>query len=135
MSFSGSRDLEIRGGKTMSQQLSPFSETEKKAAERYLWWPIYLVREKRRLAGITEAVRGMAVAGSESLDDSERLDELLARVDGMDEMGDDEAEEAKTQGISLRDEETIHDDREKRKHAGRGALLGRKKHSDETEEF
>lgn len=44
----------------MSQQQSVFSETEKKAIERYIWWPIYLVREKRRLAGITEAVRSGA---------------------------------------------------------------------------
>jgi hypothetical protein len=48
----------------MSQQ-SIFSETEKKAAERYLWWPIYLIREKRRLAGITEAVQAASAAAAE----------------------------------------------------------------------
>ncbi|MBN1310697.1 MAG: hypothetical protein JXB30_04690 [Anaerolineae bacterium] len=51
----------------MSQQ-SIFSETEKKAAERYLWWPIYLVREKRRLAGITEAVQAASAGGAEPAD-------------------------------------------------------------------
>lgn len=36
--------------------LSSFTELEKKVAERYLWWPIYLVREQRRLQGITQAM-------------------------------------------------------------------------------
>jgi hypothetical protein len=47
----------------MTQQ-SIFGETEKKAAERYRWWHVYLVREKRRLAGITEAVRAATAAAA-----------------------------------------------------------------------
>jgi hypothetical protein len=143
----------------MTQQQSVYSETEKKAAERYLWWPIYLVREKRRLAGITEAVRaGAAVvehtslAPDVSLDDTqpapadfEEIDELLGRIDvalsandvlpWLEKMEDREEEESKAQGISLRDEKTIPDDVQKGKNSGRAALLGRKKHGSEAEDF
>jgi len=60
----------------MAQQISTFSETEKKAAERYKWWVVYLVREKRRLEGITKAVQ--ASAATAQVEDPPPTPEVLA---------------------------------------------------------
>lgn len=36
--------------------MQKITEDEKKVAQAYIWWPVYLVRERRRLAGILAAV-------------------------------------------------------------------------------
>ncbi len=134
-----------------TSKVDTYIDHEGPVAEAYKWWGVYLIREKRRLQGISEAVAGgVPLVGDAGLVDKEPVstgietpDELLTRVDA--ELGLDDAlselevvrsggeEESEAQGISLRDEETIPDHREKRKSSG--VVLGRKKHSPAAEDF
>jgi hypothetical protein len=41
----------------MTDPMDVYLEQEKTAAERYRWWGVYLVRERRRLQGIADAVQ------------------------------------------------------------------------------
>lgn len=41
----------------MSQPPLTFEDLEQLATERSIWWRVYLVRERRRLSGIAQAVR------------------------------------------------------------------------------
>lgn len=132
-----------------TSKVDTYIDHEGPVAEAYKWWGVYLIREKRRLQGISEAVAGgVPLAGDTSLADTqpalagiETPDELLTRVDaelGIDDalselevVGADAEEESKAQGNSLRDEETIPDSSQKRKLLGRGLLPGRK-HADNS---
>ena len=81
-------------------KLEAYADHEGIVAERYRWWGVYLVREKRRLGGIAEAVQAEEAArvtrmGAETLDPTlaredgepvETPDELLTRVDAELEM-------------------------------------------------
>jgi hypothetical protein len=42
-----------------STQLQALADHELEAADRMKWWGIFLVREKRRLQGIANAVQGL----------------------------------------------------------------------------
>ena len=131
-----------------TSKVDTYIDHEGPVAEAYKWWGVYLIREKRRLQGISEAVAGgVPLAGDTSLDDIqstqagiETPDELLTRVDA--ELGIDDAlsvlegvgdEESKAQGNSLRDEENISNHPQKRKLSG--AVLGRKEHKPTAEDF
>jgi hypothetical protein len=134
-----------------TSKVDTYIDHEGPVAEAYKWWGVYLMREKRRLQGISEAVAGgVHLAGDTSLDDTqpapvgiETPDELLTRVDA--ELGIDDAlseleavgaageEESKAQGNSLRDEKTISNHPQKRKLSG--AVLGRKEHKPTAEDF
>jgi len=134
-----------------ASKIDTYIDHEGPVAEAYRWWGVYLIREKRRLQGISEAVAGgVPLAGGTSLDDTqlapagiETPDELLNRVDAtldiddalaeLEEMGSGEGEESKTHENSVRDEETIPD--QPQKHKLSGALLGRKKRSPTAEDF
>ncbi len=133
-------------------KVDTYIDHEGPVAERYQWWGVFLIREKRRLQRIAEAVAGGTPLVGMRQDTQaavplraeeitppgvETPDELLTRVDAELEMtdalsalgdsGSSEGEESKAQGVSLRDEETIPDDLKKRKLSGRASLLGRKK--------
>ncbi len=149
-----------------TSKVDTYIDHEGPVAERYKWWGVYLIREKRRLQGIAEAVAsGTPLAGgipsvgrtppaaTTDLDDNqpaapmqpgldlppdiETPDELLTRVDtelgiadalvdlGPD--GDEQDEESKAHGDSVRDEQTISKELQKRKLSGRAALLGRRR--------
>ncbi len=136
-------------------KVDTFIDHEGPVAERYKWWGVYLVREKRRLQGIAQAVAsGTPLAGSSEFDtraiqpvqlpqqEVETPDELLTRVDaemGMAEalaelQGGEPEHESKTHGSSVRDEQTIPDDLTRRKLSGRAALLG-KRRTETSEDF
>lgn len=140
---------------TKSVKMDTYIDHEGPVAERYKWWGVYLVREKRRLQGIAQAVAsGTPLAGNSSDFDTHPLppirlpegvetpDELLTRVDAeleiveaLAEMEEGEPEEeSKAHGGSVRDEETIPDDITRRKLSGRAALLS-KKRSNTGEDF
>lgn len=131
-----------------TSKVDTYIDHEGPVAEAYKWWGVYLIREKRRLQGISEAVAGgVPLAGDTSIDDTqpapagtETPDELLTRVDA--ELGIDDAlsemegigdEESKAQGNSLRDEKNISNHPQKRKLSG--AVLGRKEHKPAAEDF
>jgi hypothetical protein len=131
-----------------TRKIDTYIDHEGPVAEAYQWWGIYLIREKRRLQGISEAVAGgVPLAGDTGLDDTpavptgvETPEELLTRVDAGLDMDDalsaleeNRDEESKAQGNSLRNEETIPDPREERKLSG--ALLARKKTTAGEEDF
>lgn len=137
-----------------ASKVDTYIDHEGPVAERYQWWGVYLIREKRRLQGIAEAVAsgtplvgGTPPAGGAGLDDTrlipavrpepvapeggETPEEMLTRVDA--ELGMAEAlanlealesEESKTHGDAVRNEETISDELTTRKLSGRAALLG-----------
>ena len=133
-------------------KVDTYIDHEGPVAERYQWWGVFLIREKRRLQGIAEAVAGgtpLVGMGHDTRPTApiqreqivppgvETPDEMLTRVDAelemtdalsaLEDSGSDGGEESKAQGSSLRDEETIPDDLKKRKLSGRASLLGRKK--------
>jgi len=145
---------------TRTSKVDTYIDHEAVVAERYQWWGVFLIREKRRLQGIAEAVAGGTPLAGMSQDtrpnapvqaeeivpsDVETPDELLTRVDAelemtdalsaLGETGPTSEEESKAQGISLRDEETIPDDLKKRKLSGRASLLNRKKAASSAEDF
>ncbi len=137
---------------TKTAKIDTYIDHEGLVAERYKWWGVYLVREKRRLQGIAQAVAsGTPLAGNSEFDTRpiqpvqlpeglETPDELLTRVDAEMEIADalaeleDEVEESKAHGNSVRDEGTIPDDVTRRKLSGRAALLG-KKRAETSEDF
>lgn len=137
---------------TKTAKIDSYIDHEGPVAERYKWWGVYLVREKRRLQGIAQAVAsGVPLAGSMEGDTRpillpegvETPDELLTRVDAEVEMVDALAqlevsnvgeEESKAHGVSVRDEGTIPDAVTQRKLSGRAALMG-KKRTDTDEDF
>jgi len=89
-----------------ANKLETYADHEGIVAERYRWWGVYLVREKRRLGGIAEAVQaeeaarltGMRAAPPDqevaqpALEGAETPDELLTRVDAEIAMDDALAE-------------------------------------------
>src|SRR5689334_7705399 len=112
-----------------TSKVDTYIDHEAVVAERYQWWGVFLIREKRRLQGIAEAVaggtplagmsQGTRPSASEDIEDivppgAETPDELLTRVDAEMEISDafsaleetvaDQEEESKAQGSSLRDE-------------------------------
>jgi hypothetical protein len=147
---------------TKTAKMDSYIDHEGPVAGRYKWWGVYLVREKRRLQAIANAIaeskqaiaNRMPLAESSGRDshpippvqfseDVETPDELLTRVDAEVEMADalveleaggSEQEESKTHGDSVRDKETIPDDVTRRKLSGRAALLG-KKRTETSEDF
>ena len=137
---------------TKTAKMDTYIDHEGPVAERYKWWGVYLVREKRRLQGIAQAVAsGTPLAGSSVFDTRpiqpiqmpegvETPDELLTRVDAEMKIADalaeleGQPEESKAHGSSVRDEGTIPDDVTRRKLSGRAALLG-KKRSETGEDF
>ena len=122
-----------------TSKVDTYIDHEGPVAEAYRWWGVYLIREKRRLQGISEAVAGgTPLAGDASLDDTqptlegiETPDELLTRVDAELSMDDALAELEQTETS----EETMPGDTQECKSSGKGALLGRKKRSTEEEDF
>jgi hypothetical protein len=145
-----------------TSKVDTYIDHEGPVADRYKWWGVYLIREKRRLQGIAEAVAGgMPLAATPDRDDMqpalpiqvdldlpggiETPDQLLARVDA--ELGiaealvdletneDGQGEESKAHGDPVRDEENIPDNAEKRQSSGRGALLGKRKPGQDGEDF
>ena len=142
-----------------TSKVDTYIDQEAIVAERYQWWGVFLIREKRRLQGIAEAVAGGTPLTGMSQDTRptaptreeivppgvETPDELLTRVDAELEMTDAlsaleetepaKDEESKAQGNSLRDEETIPDDLKKRKLSGKASLLNRKKTTSSPEDF
>ena len=51
-------------------RLEAYLEHEGTVAERYKWWGVYLIREKRRLGGIADAVQaGEAARATQMPDD------------------------------------------------------------------
>ena len=83
-------------------KLEAYADHEQAVAERYKWWGVYLVREKRRLGGIAEAVQAEEAArvtqlrvapvdeevAQPAIEGTESPDELLNRVDAELEMTD-----------------------------------------------
>jgi|GEM_PF-3371444 len=125
-------------------------------AERYRWWGVYLIREKRRLRGIAEAVQAEEAAAAlkqqtnhleEQIvsDGSETPEELLTRVDTELDLADAlqemaptesvEAEEPDTRADAAQDKQPIPEDRLRRKLAGRARLLASKQDDTEDEAF
>ena len=125
-------------------------------AERYRWWGVYLIREKRRLRGIAEAVQAEEAAAAlkqqtnhleEQIasDGSETPEELLTRVDtelGMTDalmqLASTESEgidELDTSEGAIKDKPPIPEDRLRRKLAGRARLLASKQDDTEDEAF
>ena len=50
---------------TKTAKIDSYIDHEGPVAERYKWWGVYLVREKRRLQGIAQAIAsGVPLAGS-----------------------------------------------------------------------
>lgn len=105
-------------------------------ASRYRWWGVYLVREKRRLQGISEAVQAeaaQAIVRSEVLPDgTESPDALLTRVDSEIALSDAAAELEAEPDISETKPES--DTPLKRRLSGRAAIL-RQPPTDEDEDF
>src|SRR5688572_27123619 len=78
---------------TKTVKMDTYIDHEGPVAERYKWWGVYLVREKRRLDGIAQAVAsGTPLAENSEYDTRpiqpiqlpegvETPDELLTRVD------------------------------------------------------
>jgi hypothetical protein len=157
-----------------TSKVDTYIDHEGPVAQRYQWWGVYLIREKRRLQGIAEAVAtgtplvggtplvsGTPLTVSPALDatqpvlpDSPEIsvpegvetpDELLTRVDAqlgiadalseLEEPEGSDKSESKTHGDSVRDEENLPDDLQKRKLSGRAALLNRKKQGQSAEGF
>ncbi len=151
-----------------TSKVDTYIDHEGPVAERYQWWGVYLIRERRRLQGIAEAVAsgiplvgGTPLAPSSGLDELpsvppvsldtsvpegvETPDELLVRVDAelditdalseIEEPEGSQAQESKAHEDSVRDEENIPDDLQKRKLSGKAALLNRKKPSQSAEDF
>ncbi len=120
-----------------------YIDHERPVAERYRWWGVYLIREKRRLQGIAEAVQAEEAAAalraqtaplpeSQAADEVmtmpglEMPDELLTRLDA----------EMETAGVlaEIEEVETTGEVRESQRQRRTGVLLGRPKDSRDIEE-
>ena len=112
---------------TQTNHMEAIIDHEGQVAERYRWWGVYLIREKRRLQGIAEVVQARAAqdavratprtpASPERALPSEAPEELLTRVD---------AELALSAALDELDQTPPNDsDDLPRKLAGRATLLG-----------
>lgn len=104
-------------------------------AGRYRWWGVYLVREKRRLQGISEAVQAEAaqalVRGHELPDGIESPEALLTRVDSEIALRDAVVE---LDTASTEDTRPTVDENLKRRLSGRATIL-RQQPTDEDEGF
>ncbi len=83
---------------TETSKIDSYLDQEQPTAERYKWWGVYLIREKRRLQGIAEAVQAGEAAEESVLpelaipDGVETPEELLTRVDAELDLADAESE-------------------------------------------
>ena len=59
-------------------KLESYAEHEQTVAGRYKWWGVYLIREKRRLGGIAQAVQAEAAAKVTQTQASTRADWTLS---------------------------------------------------------
>jgi hypothetical protein len=134
---------------TRTSKVDTFVDHESLVAERYRWWGVYLIREKRRLGGIAEAVQAEAAQavvrsgeGRSGLPDLpadiELPDELLTRVDAelalndaLEELeaGDEQPESDTTDRVAEPDDDL------QRKLSGRAALLGQQAREDEDDSY
>ena len=133
---------------TRSSKAETYIDHELTVAGRYRWWGVYLIREKRRLQSIADAVQAgeaaaalrqpvhqpeVPAAGGRSA----TPEELLARVDA--ELGPAKAEGgegADTHGDTARKTQVIPEDRLRRRLAGRAKLLaGRQDEPEDDEDF
>jgi hypothetical protein len=138
---------------TGTTQAEIYRDQEQNTAERYRWWGVYLIREKRRLQAIADAIAGRAeaVEGRETATTTQipspeastgmpgetqgAVEERSIHTDTEPGMAEalPEADsapregdgESKTPGRTGRDGQTIPEDREQRKLLGRARLLGR----------
>lgn len=110
---------------TPTNKLDAYIDHERLVAERYRWWGVYLVREKRRLQGIAEAVKAeeAALATRSVREDAETPEEMLTRVDA--EIAPDETlAELEEEEDDKSDEDDLSDEALRRKLSGKAALLG-----------
>ena len=129
---------------TRTSKVDSFIDHESLVAERYRWWGIYLIREKRRLQGIADAVQAEAaqrvVRSEETTSDLpegiESPDELLTRVDAeiqlheaVEQLDAVEQDETPTEPMPAPDE-TL-----RRKLSGRAALLRQGSSQNEEEDY
>ena len=112
----------------MTDPMDVYLEQEKTAAERYRWWGVYLVRERRRLQGIADAVQANLLVDQPPVtlpEGVETPEELLVRVDA--ELALQEADQAlaKAEEPEPNDETQLSDAALKRKLSAKAALLNR----------
>jgi hypothetical protein len=130
---------------TRTSKVDTFVDHESLVAERYRWWGVYLIREKRRLGGIAEAVQAEAAQavvrsgeGRSGLPDLpadvELPDEMLTRVDAelaLNDAIEELAANDEEPEPDVADLETTSEDDLNRKLSGRAALLGQQAREDE----
>ncbi len=84
MNLMGKQNAKSNG----ADSLAAYADHELLTAERMKWWGVFLIREKRRLQGIAEAVNANAI--NETVDTSmppngtisrESIEALLDRID------------------------------------------------------
>jgi hypothetical protein len=110
----------------MTDPMDVYLEQEKTAAERYRWWGVYLVRERRRLQGIADAVQANLPLDQHPVtlpEGMETPEELLVRVDA--ELALQEADQALAEVEAEDDETQLSDADLKRKLSAKAALLNR----------
>jgi hypothetical protein len=121
-----------------TNKLDAYVDHERLVAERYRWWGVYLIREKRRLQGIAEAVQAeeAALATRPAREGAETPEELLTRVDAEiamvetltefedEEEGETDETDLDEQPSSKGDEGGLSDEALRRKLSGKAALLG-----------
>ena len=113
----------------MTDPMDVYLEQEKTAAERYRWWGVYLVRERRRLQGIADAVQANLPLDQPPVtlpEGVETPEELLVRVDA--ELALQEADQALAEAEQPKPEDDdirLSDAALKRKLSAKAALLNR----------
>jgi hypothetical protein len=134
---------------TRTSKVDTFIDHESLVAERYRWWGVYLIREKRRLQGIADAVQAEAAQAIVRSEDEEHdltagiesPDALLTRVDAeiaLDEAAEQlEADDRRAVPSEPGSSRTVAevDDTLKRRLSGRAALLRQQTPTDEDEDY